>query len=145
MERNERLEKIFTMTRAKLFTFCKDELEKEHFSLDVNDGYILARGSLPVLIVANIYDYSDNKPSIVYTDDVVYSKNFNSLQRSRACVYATLEFAKEMHCSYLIFGGTSSPEADMTDFIADFANMKEYISANYILSFSHVGNTAVFF
>src|SRR5574344_1191396 len=125
MEKNERLEKILPMTSAKLFSLSKDELQKEHFSLDVSDSYILARGALPVLVVANIYDSSDDKPSIAYTNDVVYSKTSSCIKKDRACIYATLEFAKKMHCSYLILGGTDSPEDDLKDFIADLANMEE--------------------
>jgi hypothetical protein len=81
MERNEYLEKMCSMSRTQLFSFCKKELAQEKYSLDANSDYIFAHGSVPVLVIAVIADFHHEKPTFVYTDDVLYAKNNTAFRK----------------------------------------------------------------
>lgn len=145
MERNEYLEKMCSMSRTQLFSFCKKELAQEKYSLDANSDYIFAHGSVPVLVIAVIADFHHEKPAFVYTDDVLYAKNNTAFRKECVELYATLAFAKKVHCSFLIVGGSSYAAEDIDTFIESQAANDRTINAHFLLSFSGKENDAVCF
>lgn len=98
-KRNEKLEKIYLMNQYKLKSFLKDELKDKEI-ID-EDGFLFAKGTLPILLVAHMDTVHKSLPKeIIYANGTISSPQGIGAD-DRAGVYMILEILKYHNCSVL--------------------------------------------
>lgn len=101
--KRKKFEKICKMPQAHLKKYLAKELKKTHKEIKVDDGFVYAQGTFPVLLVAHMDTVHNQLP-----DKIVYMENNNIISSpngiggdDRCGVYMILEVVKRFNCSVL--------------------------------------------
>lgn len=142
----KQFEKICRMTQGEAKKYVAKKLAKTHGNVEVADGFVFARGTFPVLLVAHLDTVHAQVPR-----KIVYDR-FNNRMSSpqgiggddRCGIYMILEIVKKYHCSVLFcedeeVGGIGADKFIESAFPRD-------LSVNYIVELDRKGsNDAVFY
>lgn len=141
-----KFEYICRMSQKALKEYVATELAKTHNEVIVEDGFVYAKGTMPVLLVAHLDTVHQNLPTTLYYDDI--TKAISSPQGiggdDRCGVYMILKIVQQYHCSVLFcedeeIGAVGAEKFTKTD----YAEPRQF---NYIIEFDRQGKTdAVFY
>lgn len=145
---NKKFEKICQMSQLRLKKYVEMELKNTHTDITVADGFVFAKGTIPVLLVAHMDTVHKVLPSLFVYD---LTKDAVSCAEGiggddRCGVYMILEIVKNYNCSVLFcedeeVGGVGARKFIKTDLA------KELVSQfNYAIELDRRGkNDAVFY
>ena len=141
-----KLEKIYRMTQKEVKQYAYDYLVSSGYTVINQDGFLYAKGNVPVLLVAHM-DTVHKEP----VKDIIYSKNDEVISSpqgiggdDRNGVAIILEIVKELKCSVLLcedeeIGTVGARKFAKTDYIKN-------LGVNYMVEFDRKGsNDAVFY
>lgn len=145
---NKKFEMICQMSQLRLKKYVETELKNTHTDITVADGFVFAKGTIPVLLVAHMDTVHKLLPSLfVYDfekDSVSCSEGIGG--DDRCGIYMILEIVKNYNCSVLFcedeeIGGIGARKFTKTDLA------KELVSQfNYAIELDRRGsNDAVFY
>ena len=134
------------MTQKDLKKFVTKKLKETHSQVIVEDGFVYAQGTFPVLLVAHLDTVHAKLPTKIY-----YNKKKDALSSpqgiggdDRCGVYMILEIIKKHHCSVLFCEDEEIGAIGAEKFIK--SNIAQNLEFNYILAFDRKGkNDAVFY
>ena len=139
-------EKICRMSQKELKKYVAKRLKETHNKITVDDGYVYAQGTFPVLLVAHMDTVHKTLPKQIY-----YDKNTDSISSpqgiggdDRCGVYMIFEVIKKFNCSVLFcedeeIGGIGADKFTDTD-------LAKTLKFNYAIEFDRMGrNDAVFY
>lgn len=137
---------MFKMTEMQLKKYVAKELRKTYEKVEVGDGYVFAKGNVPVLLVAHLDTVHKQAPTIF-----VYANGKNKITSpqgiggdDRNGVFSVLETIKRHKCSVLFceqeeVGGVGAEKFTQT-------KLAKELEFNYIIEFDRKGsNDAVFY
>lgn len=143
---NKKLEKICRMSQNDLKRYAKKQLSRDYNNIIVSDGFVFAKGAIPVLLIAHLDTVHRELPK-----KIIYDKRDNTISSpsgiggdDRCGIYAILEIVKQYNCSVLFtedeeIGGIGA------DKFADSEICKSF-NCNYIIELDRRGkNDAVFY
>lgn len=145
---NKVFENICKMSQYGVKKYVDDMLRKTHKDITVGDGFVFAKGTFPVLLVAHMDTVHDLLPElIVYDSEKNTMWSPNGIGGDDRCgVYMILEIIKKHNCSVLFcedeeIGGVGAKKFIETDLA------KELVSQfNYAIELDRKGNKdAVFY
>lgn len=147
MEKIKEFAYICKLTQKELKKYVSKELSKTHKKIINNDGFIFAKGSFPVLLVAHLDTVHSKIPSKIYYDkeqDHLYCHEGIGGD-DRCGVFMILEIIKEYNCSVLFCEDEEIGTIGATKFVKSNAS-KELTDINYIIELDRRGNNdAVFY
>lgn len=137
---------ICKMTQTQLKTYVTKELTKTHDEVIVDDGFVFAQGTFPVLLVAHLDTVHKELPK-----ELVYNEKKNSISSpqgiggdDRCGVYMIFEMLKKFNCSVLFCEDEEIGCVGADKFTESQTALK--FEANYIIEFDRKGNRdAVFY
>ena len=145
---NKKFEQICKMSQVVLKKYAENQLKYTHTDITVGDGFVFAKGTIPILLVAHMDTVHDRLPNLI-----VYDKEKDSMSCSegiggddRCGIYMILEIIKNYNCSVLFCEDEESGGIGARKFIeTDLA--KELVSKfNYAIELDRKGsNDAVFY
>ena len=140
------IEKICRMTQAQVKEYVSAELKTKYENVIVDDGFVYAQGTFPVLLVAHMDTVHKEVPSIIAYDSAC--KTMSSPQGiggdDRCGIYMVLEVIKKFACSVLFcedeeIGAFGAEKFTDSKFAKD-------LDFNYIIEFDRNGShDAVFY
>lgn len=146
MKTNSTFEKLCRMSQLGLKTYLKTALSDTHNKVIVEDGFIFAPGTFPVLLVAHLDTVHARLPK-----KIKYNKMQGSISSpqgiggdDRCGVYMILEIIRRYNCSVLFcedeeIGGVGASKFTESEIAKD-------LSFNYIIELDRKGsNDAVFY
>ena len=132
------LENIYKLTQQKLKSYVKKELKRKYNEVMVKDGYVYAKGNVPVLLVAHL-----DTVHAIPVKEIVYSDKGNKLTSpqglggdDRNGVYMILEIIKEINCHVLFVEDEEIGLIGATTFTETF---KGDMDINYIIELDRRG------
>lgn len=143
---NKKFEMICQMSQLRLKKFAEDTLRITHTDITVGDGFVFAKGTFPVLLVAHMDTVHELLPDLILYDmekDRVSS--LNGIGGDDRCgIYMILEIVKTYNCSVLFCEDEESGGVGARKFIqTDLAKELEF---NYAIELDRKGsNDAVFY
>lgn len=145
---NKKFENICKMSQSKLKKYVETELKYTHKDITVGDGFVFAKGAMPVLLVAHMDTVHDHLPNLIVYD---FAKDSISCAEGiggddRCGIYMILDIIKHYNCSVLFCEDEESGGIGARKFIeTDLA--KELVSQfNYAIELDRKGsNDAVFY
>ena len=139
-------EAICRMSQKELKKYVAKRLKETHDKITIDDGYVYAQGTFPVLLVAHMDTVHKTLPKKIY-----YDKNTDSISSpqgiggdDRCGVYMIFEVIKKFNCSVLFcedeeIGGIGADKFTDTD-------LAKRLKFNYAIEFDRMGrNDAVFY
>lgn len=137
---------IYKKTEAELKAFVAEKLKANYTDITVDDGFVFAKGTFPVLLVAHLDTVHKETPkSFVYSvDGDVISSPQGIGGDDRNGVFSVLEVSKRYNCSVLFCEQEEVGGKGAEKFIeSEISNDLEF---NYIIEFDRKGsNDAVFY
>lgn len=135
----KRLESIYRMTQRQLKKYVAKEMKKANYAdIQNRDGYIYAKGTVPVLLVAHLDTVHEKS-----VKDIVYSDKGNRLSSpqglggdDRNGVYMILEIIKEINCHVLF---VEDEEVGLVGAVKFCRNFKGNMDINYIIELDRRG------
>lgn len=145
-EKRKRFEKICKMSQEDVKKYAAKELKKTHKDITVDDGFVYAQGTFPVLLVAHMDTVHKNLPDTIFFNKekgIMFSHNGIGGD-DRCGVYMVLETVKRFNCSVLFCEDEEIGGVGAEKFIeTELANSVEF---NYLIEFDRRGNKdAVFY
>ena len=143
---NKEFEKICRMSQKSLKNHVKQKLQMRYEEVIVDDGFVYAQGSFPVLLVAHLDTVHSKLPNII-----LYDKDQNTVSSpngiggdDRCGVYMIFEIIKKFNCSVLFCEDEEDGGIGANKFVkTDFARTLDF---NYIIEFDRANaNDAVFY
>lgn len=139
-------ENLCRMTQAKLKKHVAMALRETHSDITVADGFVFAKGTFPVLLVAHLDTVHKKLPKvIVYDEEHGEMSSPNGIGGDDRCgVFMVLEVVKKFNCSVLFcedeeVGGVGARKFIKTD-------LAKELEFNYAIEFDRKGkNDAVFY
>ena len=143
---NKEFEKICRMSQKSLKNHVKQKLQMRYEEVIVDDGFVYAQGSFPVLLVAHLDTVHSKLPNmILYDKDQNTVSSPNGIGGDDRCgVYMIFEIIKKFNCSVLFCedeedGGIGANKFVKTDLVRT-------LDFNYIIEFDRANaNDAVFY
>lgn len=137
---------ICRLSQKNLKKYVARELQTTHTDITVNGGYVFARGSFPVLLVAHLDTVHPTVPQKIYFD--TNNSTLSSPQGiggdDRCGVYMILEIVKHFNCSVLFCEDEEVGGIGASEFCKDYRH--ETFDFNYIIELDRKGsNDAVFY
>lgn len=137
---------ICKMTQSNLKKFVAKKLQETHDKVIVEDGFVYAQGTFPVLLVAHLDTVHSQLPV-----QIIYNKNKDTLSSpqgiggdDRCGVYMILEAIKKHHCSVLFCEDEEIGAIGADKFTK--SKVAQNLKFNYIIEFDRRGNNdAVFY
>lgn len=138
--------KICQMSQEKLKKFVAKKLEETHNKVIVEDGFVYAQGTFPVLLVAHLDTVHTQLPQ-----SIIYDKKTDTLSSpqgiggdDRCGIYMVLETIKDFNCSVLFCEDEEIGAIGAHKFTE--SNIAKHLEFNYIIEFDRKGkNDAVFY
>ena len=140
------LEKIYKMTQNELKKYANEYLSNNGYQPISDDGFLYAKGTVPVLLVAHLDTV--HKQTV---KNIIYSDNENRISSpegigadDRNGVAIIFDIISELHCSVLLcedeeVGCVGAKKFIKTDYIKN-------LDVNYMIEFDRKGNNdAVFY
>ena len=138
--------KICKMSQAALKDYVTTQLGYTHDIVIKGDGYVYAKGSFPVLLVAHMDTVHKELPhTIVYNSETQIVSSPNGIGGDDRCgIYMVLEVIKKFNCSVLFTEDEEIGGIGADKFIeTKLANELEF---NYMIEFDRTNaNDAVFY
>lgn len=143
---NKEFEKICRMSQKSLKNHIKQKLQMRYEEVIVDDGFVYAQGSFPVLLVAHLDTVHSKLPNMI-----LYDKNQNIVSSpngiggdDRCGVYMIFEIIKKFNCSVLFCEDEEDGGIGANKFVkTDLARTLDF---NYIIEFDRANaNDAVFY
>lgn len=137
---------IYKKTEAELKEYVAEELKKQYKEVIVDDGFVFAKGSFPVLLVAHLDTVHKETPkTFVYSvDGDVISSPQGIGGDDRNGVFSVLEVSKRYNCSVLFCEEEESGGIGAKKFVS--TELADGLKFNYIIEFDRKGsNDAVFY
>lgn len=135
---------ICQMTQQEVKAFMKDYLTSQKYDVIDEDGFLYAKGDIPVLLVAHMDTVHKEKCADISISDGRISSKQGIGGDDRCGVFIISEIVKELHCSVLLCedeesGGIGAKKFTDTDYINN-------LDVNYMIEFDRKGNNdAVFY
>lgn len=143
---NKKFENICKMSQLRLKKYVEVKLRKTYNDITVGDGFVFAKGTFPVLLLAHLDTVHDLLPSLIMYDT---EKDTISCAEGiggddRCGVYMIFEIIKKYNCSVLFCEDEEQGGVGARKFIkTDLAKELEF---NYAIEFDRRGkNDAVFY
>lgn len=137
---------IYKKTEAELKAYVAEELKSNYTDITVGDGFVFAKGTFPVLLVAHLDTVHKEAPkTFVYsTDGDIISSPQGIGGDDRNGVFSVLEISKRYNCSVLFCEQEEVGGIGADKFInTKLANSLDF---NYIIEFDRKGSEdAVFY
>lgn len=145
----KKFKNLCNIEQSELKKKLKNILLSSGYEKVVNeDGFLYAKGELPVLLVAHMDTVHKRLPEIIFTehrgDKTVLSSPYGIGGDDRCGVFMILEIIKDLKCSVVFTedeesGGIGAGKFVKTDYIND-------INVNYVIEFDRANaNDAVFY
>ena len=138
--------KMCKMSQKQLKKYVVKQLRKTHNTIHTGDGYVFAKGTLPIMLVAHLDTVHEKLPDKFYYDQQTDSiSSPNGIGGDDRCgVYMIFEIVKKYNCSVLFCEDEEIGGIGAQKFInTKTANELEF---NYLLEFDRKGsNDAVFY
>lgn len=143
---NKEFEKICRMSQKSLKNHVKQKLQMRYEEVIVDDGFVYAQGSFPVLLVAHLDTVHSKLPNII-----LYDKDQNTVSSpngiggdDRCGVYMIFEIINKFNCSVLFCEDEEDGGIGANKFVkTDLARTLDF---NYIIEFDRANaNDAVFY
>lgn len=161
--KRNKFEKICKMPQFHLKKYLAKELENTHKEIIVENGFVYAKGNIPVLLVAHMDTVHKHLPkTFVYSADRNKVSDPNGIGGDDRCgIYMILEVVKRYNCCVLFcedeeVGGVGAEK--FTEFVnamiaaknkgdeSKAANIVDEMDFNYMIEFDRKGkNDAVFY
>ena len=143
---NKEFEKICRMSQKSLKNHVKQRLQMRYEEVIVDDGFVYAQGSFPVLLVAHLDTVHSKLPNmILYDKDQNTVSSPNGIGGDDRCgVYMIFEIIKKFNCSVLFCEDEEDGGIGANKFVkTDLARTLDF---NYIIEFDRANaNDAVFY
>lgn len=143
---NKEFEKICRMSQKSLKNHVKKKLQMRYEEVIVDDGFVYAQGSFPVLLVAHLDTVHSKLPNmILYDKDQNTVSSPNGIGGDDRCgVYMIFEIIKKFNCSVLFCEDEEDGGIGANKFVkTDLARTLDF---NYIIEFDRANaNDAVFY
>lgn len=143
---NKEFEKICRMSQKSLKNHVKQKLQMRYEEVIVDDGFVYAQGSFPVLLVAHLDTVHSKLPNmILYDKDQNTVSSPNGIGGDDRCgVYMIFEIIKKFNCSVLFCEDEEDGGIGANKFVkTDLARTLDF---NYIIEFDRANaNDAVFY
>ena len=143
---NKEFEKICRMSQKSLKNHIKQKLQMRYEEVIVDDGFVYAQGSFPVLLVAHLDTVHSKLPNmILYDKDQNIVSSPNGIGGDDRCgVYMIFEIIKKFNCSVLFCEDEEDGGIGANKFVkTDLARTLDF---NYIIEFDRANaNDAVFY
>jgi hypothetical protein len=137
-------EKICRMTQSELKNYMKNYLTSYNYEVVNKDGFLYAKGDIPVLLVAHMDTvHSQSVKQITVVGDRISSPQGIGGD-DRCGIYIIAEIVKQLHCSVLLcedeeMGMIGAKKFARTEYIKN-------LGVNYMIEFDRKGNNdAVFY
>lgn len=140
------MEKICRMSQMELKDFAARELTKTHKEIYVDDGFVYAQGTFPVLLIAHLDTVHEQLPqSFCYDEEKGILSSPQGVGGDDRCgVYMALEVVKKFHCSVLFCEDEEIRNVGAKKFLNN--KLSEGLEFNYMIEFDRHGrNDAVFY
>mgnify|MGYP003302993959 CR=1 FL=1 len=137
-------EDICYMTQAKVKKYMKDYLTSEQYNVIDEDGFLYAKGTVPVLLVAHMDTVHKQKCHEIVKKDGKISSPTGIGGDDRCGVFIIQNIVSNLHCSVLLCEDEEKGGIGVRKFVkTDYAKNLE---VNYIIEFDRRGsNDAVFY
>ena len=143
---NKEFEKICRMSQKSLKNHVKQKLQMRYEEVIVDDGFVYAQGSFPVLLVAHLDTVHSKLPNmILYDKDQNTVSSPNGIGGDDRCGgYMIFEIIKKFNCSVLFCEDEEDGGIGANKFVkTDLARTLDF---NYIIEFDRANaNDAVFY
>ncbi len=143
---NKKFEMICQMSQAGVKKYVEDQLKITYTDVTVGDGFVFAKGTFPVLLVAHMDTVHDRLPDlIVYDVEKDKMSSPNGIGGDDRCgIYMILEIIKRYNCSVLFCEDEEIGCVGARKFVqTDLAKELEF---NYAIELDRKGsNDAVFY
>lgn len=143
---NKKFENICKMSQLRLKKYVEMQLKLTHEDITVGDGFVFAKGTFPVLLVAHMDTVHDLLPDLIVYD---FEKDTISCAEGiggddRCGIYMILEIVKNYNCSVLFCEDEEDGGVGARKFIkTDLAKELEF---NYAIELDRKGSSdAVFY
>lgn len=143
---NKEFEKICRMSQKSLKNHVKQKLQMRYEEVIVDDGFVYAQGSFPVLLVAHLDTVHDKLPNmILYDKDQNTVSSPNGIGGDDRCgVYMIFEIIKKFNCSVLFCEDEEDGGIGASKFVK--TDLSRTLDFNYIIEFDRANaNDAVFY
>ena len=145
---NKKFEMICQMSQLRVKKYVEEMLRLTHTDITVGDGFVFAKGTFPVLLVAHMDTVHDLLPDlIVYDVEKDKMSSPNGIGGDDRCgIYMILEIIKNYNCSVLFCedeedGGVGARKFIQTDLAKELESQ-----FNYAIELDRKGsNDAVFY
>ena len=151
-------EDICKMTQIEVKNYMKSYLEKHHYNVVDEDGFLYAKGTIPVLLVAHMDTVHTEQCTEIINDNGVFSSLQGIGGDDRCGVFAIMNVIKELNCSVLLCEDEEKGGKGARKFTQATYNLKgedgvettekyiDNLDVNYMVEFDRKGNRdAVFY
>jgi di/tripeptidase len=136
--------KILKLSQQELKIFVYDELKKTYPNVITGDGFVFAKGSFPVLLVAHLDTVHENLPTEIIEENGTLSSPQGIGGDDRCGVYMIFEVIKKFNCSVLFCEDEELGSIGAKKFVK--SNASNNLDFNYIIEFDRKGSIdAVFY
>lgn len=143
---NKKFEMICQMSQAKVKKYVEEQLKLTYTDVTVGDGFVFAKGTFPVLLVAHMDTVHDLLPDLILYDMTTDRMSSpNGIGGDDRCgIYMILEIIKRYNCSVLFCEDEEIGCVGARKFVeTDLAKELEF---NYAIELDRKGsNDAVFY
>ena len=150
-------EDICRMTQPQVKAYMKDYLSSKKYKVVSEDGFLYAKGTVPVLLVAHMDTVHKEQCKVIVDNNGKLSSPQGIGGDDRCGVFIIMNLVKEFNCSVLLcedeeIGGVGARKFTNATFKCDDGNSgiieKRYISnldVNYMIEFDRKGNNDAIF
>lgn len=131
-KRNKKFEKLCLKTQAQMKTYLASSLLGRKRKVEVGDGYVYSKGSIPVLLCAHMDTVHKNVPKkIIYKEGKIMSPQGIGGD-DRCGIYMILEIIKSVDCHVIFFedeetGGIGSDKFTQTETCKKLVGNIQYV------------------
>ena len=135
---------ICKMTQKQLKNFMQEYLTSQNYEVVSKDGFLYAKGTVPVLLVAHLDTVHKKLPSEIVQQNTKISSPQGIGGDDRCGVFMIASIVEDTHCSVLLCEDEEAGMVGAKKF-ADTQFIKE-LDVNYMIEFDRKGrNDAVFY
>lgn len=135
---------ICKMTQSQVKSYMEEYLTSKSYKVENEDGFLYAKGDVPVLLVAHMDTVHRSLPSVIRKIDGKISSLQGIGGDDRCGIFIIMNIVKNMHCSVVLcedeeIGGVGARKFAKSPFISE-------LGVNYIIEFDRAhANDAVFY
>ena len=135
---------ICKMTQSQVKSYMEEYLTSKSYKVENEDGFLYAKGDVPVLLVAHMDTVHRSLPSVIRKIDGKISSLQGIGGDDRCGIFIIMNIVKNMHCSVVLcedeeIGGVGARKFTRSPFISE-------LGVNYIIEFDRAhANDAVFY